>query len=102
MRLALAALLLAAGVAVAAPEAHYAGGDGSTPAQAVVVLDAADEEQGVQAEYAWLARHFPGYGELQQSLQNQAGKTYDVLEFMTPDGAKHVVYFDISAFFGKY
>lgn len=85
-----------------APGVHFAGGDGSSQEKAVVVLGA-NESSGVQAEYLWLAAHFPGYQRGQQGLiQGQGGKSYDVLDFTTADGAKRTIYFDITDYFGKF
>ena len=87
-----------------APGVHFAGGDGSSQEKAVIVLGA-NESSGVQAEYLWLAAHFPGYQRGQQGLiqgQGQGGKSYDVLDFTTAYGTKRTVYFDITDYFGKF
>lgn len=83
-----------------APGVHFAGGDGSSMDKAVVVLGAT-EPTGVNAEYAWLHEHFPGYGNMQQSLVQGPNSVYDKMDFTTPDGAQHTVYFDIGDYFGK-
>lgn len=85
-----------------AETAGYSGGDGTSMENAVVI-QAANESAGVQAEYRWLDLHFPGYKNQDQSLLNgKGGKVYDVINFTMPDGSKHSVYFDISGYFGKY
>ncbi len=78
----------------------YAGGDGSSIEQAVII-NSATESTGVHAEYVWLAQRYPGYTRGLQSLQESGGKRYDVLEFTTAVGEKKHVYFDITDFFGK-
>lgn len=84
-----------------APSVASAGGDGTSMATAVVI-DAANEADGVAAEYAWLSEHFPGAHVVNQSLLTPAGDhVYDALEFTARDGTKRTVYFDISRFFGK-
>ena len=84
-----------------APPAASAGGDGASMATAIAI-DAANEADGVAAEYAWLSEHFPGAHVVNQSLLTPAGDhVYDALEFTARDGTKRTVYFDISRFFGK-
>lgn len=78
----------------------FEGGDGSSIAKAVVIKGA-NEQTGVEAEYAWLAKHFPGYKMGKQALTSENGKSYDVMDFTTADGKKMTIYFDITDFFGK-
>ena len=96
------ALLSAAPQTFAKPPAiTYSGGDGSTLEKAIVIKGAT-EETGVDAEYAYLRKHYPGYKGGGQSLQNVRGRAYDVLEFTPAGGKKQMIYFDITAFFGKF
>jgi len=78
----------------------YAGGDGSSIEQAVVIKGAT-ESTGVHAEYVWIAQRYPGYRRGTQSLRASGGRQYDVLEFTTASGEQKRVYFDITDFFGK-
>jgi hypothetical protein len=78
----------------------YAGGDGSSIEQAVIIKGAT-ESTGVHAEYVWIAQRYPGYRRGLQSLRESGGKQYDVLEFTTASGEKKCVYFDITDFYGK-
>ena len=78
----------------------YAGGDGSSIEKAVVIKGAT-EETGVDAEYAYLRQHYPGYHLKKQSLQGGGKRSYDVLDFTTADGKAKLIYFDITEFFGK-
>lgn len=80
--------------------ASYAGGDGSSFEKAIII-HASDEKSGVDAEYAYLKKHFPDYVTQSQSLKEHNGKAYDVLEFRTA-GKKRVIHFDISSFFGRH
>jgi hypothetical protein len=99
--IAVTALLLTASSALAKPPGvSYAGGDGSSLEKAVIVK-AATEKTGVDAEYDYIAKHYPGYKRGPQSLQNIKGRAYDVIEFTTAKGEKKTIYFDITAFFGK-
>jgi hypothetical protein len=78
----------------------YAGGDGSSAEKAVIIKNATGET-GVSAEYAYLAKHFPGYKRGKQSLVRQEDRLFDVLEFTTADGKTMTIFFDITEFFGK-
>jgi hypothetical protein len=84
-----------------ASSVSFAGGDGTTIEKAVVILGAT-EATGVEAEYQWLASHYPGWKGVDQSLVNGDKKVYDVMNFTLPDGSKHTVFFDITDYFGKY
>jgi len=50
-------------------------------------------------EYAWMERLYPGMQMETQSLYENEGKAYDVLEGRDKNGNFHKIYFDISAFF---
>jgi len=101
--LVVAFVLLAVGVVAQAapPKITYSGGDGSSFEKAVAI-HGATEQTGVDAEYDYLARHFPGYHQSRQSLTSHEKRRYDVLEFTTANGAKMTIYFDITEFFGKF
>ena len=79
----------------------FEGGDGSS-AESAVTIRGAHELTGVDAEYAWLAQHFPGYRVRGQSVKQQGKKTYDVIEITTRKSAAKQVHFDISDFSGKF
>ncbi len=79
----------------------YEGGNGSSYAEAVMI-QAANEDAGIEAEYYWLAQRYPGYKRGQQSAIGHEGKMYDLLEITTGKGEKKTVYFDITAFYGKF
>ncbi|PKP01908.1 MAG: hypothetical protein CVU11_13680 [Bacteroidetes bacterium HGW-Bacteroidetes-6] len=75
--------------------------DGTSYEKAIVIQEKT-ESTGVDAEYAWLKEHYPGYKMKQQSLTNQNGKPYDLIEIVTAQGKEMTIYFDISNFFGKW
>jgi hypothetical protein len=75
--------------------------DGSSYEKAIVIQEKT-ESTGVDAEYAWLKKHYPGYKMKQQSLTNKNGKAYDLIEIVTAQGKTMTIYFDISNFFGKW
>jgi hypothetical protein len=78
----------------------YEGGDGHNVDSAVIVRGAEDSMEGISAEYKWLEREYPGATLRMQSLREQGGRMYDVLEIETSDGASQEIWFDISDFFG--
>ncbi|MDD5359610.1 MAG: hypothetical protein PHI79_01360 [Sulfurovaceae bacterium] len=67
-----------------------------------IVIEAKNEMEGVRAEYVWLAKHYPGYKTNKQSLLQNNGKYYDLLNITTADGKQKDFYFDINSFFGKF
>jgi hypothetical protein len=75
----------------------FAGGDGSSFDEAIVILGAT-KATGVDAEYLYLGNHFPGFQLQCQRMQPRDNKNYDVLEIVTPDGTEHNVYFNITGF----
>lgn len=74
--------------------------DGSSYEKAIVITETS-ETTGVPAEYKWLHAHYPGYKMKKQVLSPHDGKTYDIL-YIKYKGKKKTVYFDITAFFGKF
>ena len=97
-------LFLAIGVAVGfakEPGVSYSGGDGSSFDHAIVIK-APNEQSGVPAEYAYIARHYPGYHRGSQALLGHGHRAFDVLEFTTKEGKKKTLYFDITSFLGKH
>lgn len=75
--------------------------DGSSFEKAIV-LSAKSESTGVNAEYVYLRKVYPGYKLIQQSLSHKNKKAYDVMSIETANGDKKDVYFDITGFFGKW
>jgi hypothetical protein len=75
--------------------------DGSSYEKAIFITEKS-EAKGVDAEYVWLKKNYPGYHLKQQSLRNYNKKSYDVLSIVTAQGQDKDVYFDISNFFGKF
>ncbi|HTB06809.1 MAG TPA: hypothetical protein VK806_07630 [Bacteroidia bacterium] len=75
--------------------------DGSSYNNAVIIK-ATNEGDGIDAEYKWLADHYPGYKTEGQSLNEHDKIPYDVLHIKTNDGQRKDVFFDISSYFGKW
>ncbi len=105
---ALSVLLLAAcATAPAAPVkvqgptgVTFEGGDG-LDCKRRVVIKGADFQTGVQAEYAWLAAHYPGFERRKQTLDDCDGQKADRLDITTAGGEQVSIYFDITDFYGK-
>lgn len=77
------------------------GPDGSSYEKAIVIQETR-EKPGVDAEYAWLKAHYPGYKLNGQALNFKDKKPFDILNIKTANGETKAIYFDISNFFGKF
>jgi hypothetical protein len=75
--------------------------DGSSFEKAVIIKEKS-ELTGVDAEYAWLKKNYPGYKVKSQALTNHNKKPYDILTILTSSGEEKVIYFDISNFYGHF
>jgi hypothetical protein len=62
---------------------------------------AATERDGIRWERIYLAHHYRGRL-VGQRLANHDGRAYDIMTIATPDGRQQDVYFDISAYFGRF
>lgn len=94
------------GLPTQAGSIRFRGGDGSSEAQAIVIEGARGEQDGVASEYAWLdqvygSRLRGAYRVLQQALRSSGGKHFDVLT-VESKGTTRDVWFDITAYFGKF
>jgi hypothetical protein len=89
---------------LAAPQAEakikYIGGNGSSQQQAVRIVGAHGEADGVHSEYVWLKQNRPGCTLVVQSLLAIGKRQIDAME-INCNGKRQTIYFDISAFFGK-
>jgi hypothetical protein len=74
---------------------RYAGGDGSSFEQAVILVGAT-LLSGPRAEHDFVQQNYAGYEFRKQSLIEQDGRRYDALEFVTAEGEIKTFYFDIS------
>jgi hypothetical protein len=82
-------------------EITFEGGDGATIETAIVIMGAAGEQDGVASEYEWLAKNRPDAQMESQALLNEGDKIYDLL-VVRSGSKKEKIYFDITAFFGKF
>ncbi|MFX0032916.1 MAG: hypothetical protein ACFE8E_10930 [Candidatus Hodarchaeota archaeon] len=76
------------------------GGNGTSYEDAIIISDCSNIE-GVEQEYIELRKRFGNYRLIKQSLIQNNGKVYDLLEIELEDGTITSVYFDITNFFGK-
>lgn len=76
------------------------GRDGTSLDDAIIISDCSHFE-GVDQEYIVLKKRFGNYKLIRQTLIEESGKVYDLLEIQLEDGGKTEVYFEITDFFGK-
>jgi len=100
-RRSVAAWCFAIALAVATPAQAQAPAPGSSVETAIVLPGIQHETQGVDAEYAYIKKNYPGWKLKAQSLISSKGKQYDAIQITGPDGAAKTVFFDITAWFGK-
>jgi hypothetical protein len=74
---------------------------GSSIATAIQLPGIQHETQGVDAEYAYIKKTYPGWTLKAQALLADKGKQYDSIEIAGPGGATKTVFFDITPWFGK-
>ena len=90
----------------------YAGGEGQSLDQAVVIRHVEHSAVGIRVEKQYLTERFgrsaetaaphPGWVLDEQALIEHAdGRRFDRLRIVLPDGSARAVFFDVTAFFGK-
>jgi len=80
---------------------QYAGGNGSTKEKAVIIKGANSELEGVDAAFNYIERKF-GYFELESTtLIDEGDKKFDQMNIISFSGRKEIVWFDITAYYGK-
>ena len=79
--------------------------NGLTKKEAIIILGAKDETEGVDAEYLWLEEK---YGEenvdwemIDQTLSDEGDRQFDILKIKFSDGKTEEFWFDITDFYGK-
>ena len=77
----------------------FAGGDGSSVEQAVVVL-AETEDEGIDLEHHWTFDHYGRFRKIRGGLAAAGGKHYDVITVELADHTEKTIYFDITGFYG--
>ena len=78
---------------------------GKTMEEALIILEAENNTQGIQYEYYYLSKRFGLRGKdwklKSQSLHEKDGKMYDKMDIIINDRSEKTVFFDITDFFGK-
>ncbi|HSL88572.1 MAG TPA: hypothetical protein VK870_04685 [Ignavibacteriaceae bacterium] len=80
---------------------QYKGGSGTLKEQAIIIIGAENELEGVDAEYDYLDNNFGEYEFISQEFIGETEKQYDLLRIKLPDGTEREVWFDISGFYGR-
>ncbi|MFX1269150.1 MAG: hypothetical protein ACFFAK_14415 [Promethearchaeota archaeon] len=75
------------------------GGNGTSFNDAIIISDCSQFE-GIDHEYIVLKKRFGKYKLIKQSLLEESGKVYDLLEIQLENGSNTEVYFEITDFFG--
>lgn len=79
---------------------QYSGGDGSSIEQAIIILGAESELEGVDAEYEFMQSLHTEFELDSQTFLDEGNKKYDLLTIKLPDETKKDIWFDISDFMG--
>jgi hypothetical protein len=77
----------------------FAGGDGTSADQAVVVL-AQTEDEGIDLEHHWIFDHYGRFRKKSGGLASADGKHFDMITVELGDHSEKTIYFDITAFYG--
>jgi len=78
------------------------GGDGSSKEKAIIILNAKNEEEGVDAEFNYIERKV-GYFEIEsQAFLDEGDRKYDRMKVVGVIGKKKELWFDITDYYGKY
>jgi predicted RNA-binding protein associated with RNAse of E/G family len=85
---------------------NYSQHSGENVENAIIISNAENTNEGIEAEYVYLARQYGQRGRnwrlKLQSLLHHEGKHYDLMHIVLHDGSEKQIYFDITAFFGKF
>jgi hypothetical protein len=77
----------------------FAGGDGSSVEEAVVVL-AQTEDEGIDLEHHWIFDRYGRFRKIRGGLASADGKHYDVITVELGDHTEKTIFFDITGFYG--
>ena len=79
------------------------------PCAKAVAINAANDSDGIKSENAWLAKRYPGYKKVSQSLSSSVDHTskkpsrwFDEIEVVTVSGEHISICFDITSFYGRW
>ena len=74
--------------------------DGSSLEKAIVVK-APTDHAGVGAQHDYIAKHFGKWRSIGVKSVEHDKRLFDIMRFTTMDGKKHILYFDITDYYGK-
>jgi hypothetical protein len=78
----------------------FAGGDGTSADEAVVVF-ADTEDEGIDLEHHWTFDHYGRFRKVRGGLASASdGRHFDVITVELADHTEKTIYFDITAFYG--
>ncbi|NVM01034.1 MAG: hypothetical protein HWN67_01745 [Candidatus Helarchaeota archaeon] len=85
---------------------EYVENSGESMETAIIIKNAPNHFEGVNAEYIYISRKFGVKGKdwklKQQSLLPKNEKHFDKMEIILSDGTEITIFFDISEFYGKF
>ena len=80
---------------------QYKGGSGSSEQEAVIILGAESELEGVNAEYEYIQRLHTNFELDSQTFLEKGNKKYDILSVKLQGGTQKDIWFDITDFYGR-
>ena len=79
----------------------YAGGDGSSCQQAVVINGADYREAWIIGQRLWLQQKYPGYRQTTNQTVTVSSRRFEQVELTSSDGQTASVYFDANSWWAK-
>jgi hypothetical protein len=83
----------------------YKGGNGLDSKEAIIIVGAKDELEGIDGEYIWLEEKYGeqdfGWELIDQQSIDEGDKKYDILKIKFLNGEEKEFWFDITDFYGK-
>jgi hypothetical protein len=83
----------------------YKGGGGLDSKEAIIIVGAKDELEGIDGEYIWLEEKYGeqdfGWELIDQQSIDDGDKKYDILKIKFLNGEEKEFWFDITDFYGK-
>ncbi len=73
---------------------------GLTPETAIPLVGYENTMAGIDAEYAYLDRTYPGWSLMQQATLKRGDRVYDVMNIKLSGGEERDIYFDITTWYG--
>jgi hypothetical protein len=65
----------------------------------IVVITETDPKKSATKQAEWLAQHYPGHKTIQMANVNQNNRVYNRVTFLTANGQRKVVLFDVTVLF---